>query len=67
MIATAGQALIPTEYRHAAEGCGERIESPHPDCQQRLVPFLAGERLHRRFATIIICLVCRFAWREMAA
>ncbi len=58
--------LVPTTFHHGPEGCGERIESPHPRCQELFLPYLAGERLHRRFATIVLCLVCRSAWREVA-
>jgi hypothetical protein len=59
---------VPTTYSHFAEGCGVRIASPHDACQRITSPFLAGERLARRFGeVIVVCVVCRAAWREVTA
>ncbi|MBA2553946.1 MAG: hypothetical protein H0V10_09710 [Geodermatophilaceae bacterium] len=63
---TTATTLVPTSYRHGFEGCGDRIPSPHPACQELYAPFLAGERLHRTFARIVVCR-CGAAWREVAA
>lgn len=43
--------------------CGERVPSPHDQCQARLSPFLAGERQARPFGVFVLCNGCRTAWR----
>lgn len=66
-VADALNRHAETSFAHGAEGCGERIPSPHARCQERFGPFLAAERLHRRYAVILVCNVCRTAWREEGA